>query len=108
MKQFVYEQGPLFVYYNVGDRDGTNPILKNVSNEFDQYESGIFDVPGCPSRSNLNHALVVVGYGTENGIDYWRAKNSWGKSWGDNGYIKIKRNSNMCGIATRPYYAGIF
>jgi C1A family cysteine protease len=56
----------------------------------------------------MNHALVIVGYGTENGIDYWKVKNSWGESWGDNGYLKIKRNDNMCGIATWPYYVGLF
>jgi len=108
MKQFLYEQGPLFIHLNVGLRQGNDTILREVSNQFDHYGSGIFNVIGCPSQSNLNHALVVVGYGTENGIDYWRVKNSWGTKWGDSGYIKIKRNNNMCGIATYPYYAGIF
>jgi len=108
MKETLYDQGPLYVYYNCGKREGNDTILREASLKFDQYASGIYDVPGCPTQRNMNHALVVVGYGTENGIDYWKVKNSWGASWGDEGYIKIKRNANMCGIATWPYVAGLF
>ena len=44
------------------------------------------------------HAVVIVGYGTENDVDYWLVKNSWGKLWGNKGNIKIKRGVHMCGI----------
>jgi len=64
-------------------------------NSFGSYKSGIYN--GCTS-TKANHAVLAVGYGTENGQDYWLVKNSWGKNWGENGYIKIKRGSNMCGI----------
>jgi len=108
MKQILYQQGPIYFSFNCGKREGNDTILREVSDKFDHYASGVFDVPGCPTHRNMNHALVIVGYGTENGIDYWKVKNSWGESWGDNGYLKIKRNDNMCGIATWPYYVGLF
>ncbi len=66
------------------------------------YKSGVFDNPRC--GSNINHALTLVGYGNDaaSGKDYWLVKNSWGASWGEQGYIKVKRDSNngvgMCGI----------
>ena len=108
MKEILYGQGPIYVYYNAGKREGNDSIFHQASIKFDHYASGVYDVPGCPTNENLNHALVVVGYGTENGVDFWKVKNSWGAAWGDAGYIKIKRNANMCGIATHPYYTGLF
>jgi len=108
MKKVVYERGPVYISFNCGERTGNDTMLREVSNKFDHYASGIFDVPGCPAYRNLNHAPVVVGYGTENGTDFWKVKNSWGPDWGEQGYIKVKRNENMCGIATSTYSAGIF
>lgn len=47
---------------------------------------------------DVNHAVLAVGYGTLNGMDYWLIKNSWGATWGDNGYFRMQRGANMCGI----------
>lgn len=47
---------------------------------------------------DVNHAVLAVGYGTLNGMDYWLIKNSWGATWGDNGYFRMQRGVNMCGI----------
>uniref|UniRef100_A0A5B7A833 Actinidain n=1 Tax=Davidia involucrata TaxID=16924 RepID=A0A5B7A833_DAVIN len=70
------------------------------------YLSGIF-TSECGMA--LDHGVAVVGYGTENGVDYWIVRNSWGTSWGENGYIRMERNvadtyTGKCGIAMQPSY----
>ncbi|KAF6215879.1 hypothetical protein GE061_000214 [Apolygus lucorum] len=69
------------------------------------YTGGIFDPPIC-LQDSLDHAVLVVGYGTtESGEDYYMMKNSWGPNWGDHGYFKMRRNANnLCGIANHAYY----
>lgn len=69
---------------------------------FGNYGGGVYS--GC-SKTEINHAVLVVGYGTENGQDYWLVKNSWGTNWGRNGMIKIARGKNMCGIGKYCYAA---
>ena len=73
---------------------------------FMHYSSGIYYDKQCSSsRFSLDHAVLVVGYGTESGTDYWLVKNSWGEDWGLSGYIKMARNkNNNCGIATDALY----
>jgi len=71
---------------------------------FHFYKSGVYHDHKC-SSVHLDHGVLVVGYGTEDGKDYWLVKNSWGATWGEKGYIKMARNKrNACGIATQASY----
>lgn len=87
-----------------------NPISVAVdagSSAFQFYSSGILN-SGC--GANLNHGVLLVGYGEEDGEKFWRIKNSWGKEWGENGYIRISRKDlntksvGMCGITKKSSY----
>jgi len=74
---------------------------------FQLYTSGVLTGSAC--GTNLDHGVLIVGYGVESGTEYWQVKNSWGPSWGDAGYIKIERSDStndpgVCGIAMQPSY----
>jgi len=74
---------------------------------FQSYSSGVLTSASC--GTNLDHGVLIVGYGEENGIKYWLVKNSWSTTWGDNGYVKIARSDStndagICGIAMQPSF----
>ena len=74
---------------------------------FQSYSSGILDSASC--GQNLDHGVLITGYGEENGQKYWTVKNSWGTSWGVNGYVKIARSDStndagICGISMDPSF----
>ena len=74
---------------------------------FQFYSSGVIKNGSC--GTSLDHGVLLVGYGTENGTDYWLVKNSWATSWGDKGYVKIERDMKTkgpgtCGIQMKASY----
>lgn len=76
------------------------------------YHDGIFDGGDCKRNSSYtNHAVLIVGYGSKDGKDYWIVKNSWGENWGRNGYFFMERNKNspsgLCSINTKAYLPSI-
>ena len=69
---------------------------------FQLYKSGVLDSASCGKQ--LDHGVLAVGYGTDGGKDYWKVKNSWGATWGEQGFIRMIRGKNMCGIASQASY----
>lgn len=88
MKKAVATIGPIAVSINASPRT------------FQLYSHGIYDDPECSSKT-VNHAMLAIGYTPE----YWILKNWWSDNWGEDGYMKIKRNRNTCGLANYVAYA---
>jgi len=88
------EQGPTCVGVNASDR------------RFNGYRSGILNVKDC--KPYQDHAVTAVGYGAASGQNFFIVRNSWGRSWGESGYIRMSADiggAGVCGVlvdATRP------
>jgi cathepsin L len=80
--------------------------LRASSSVFQLYKSGIISSTSC--GTTIDHAVVVIGYGTEGGKDYWLLKNSWGTSWGEQGFFRISRSTasgpGICGMLQLSSY----
>jgi cathepsin L len=84
-------------------------VLRAAGTAFKFYKSGVLNIPTC--KTIPDHAVIAIGYGELNGTPYWLIRNSWGKSWGEAGYVKLFRgtanNAGMCGVLKRPSYPNI-
>jgi len=96
MLQELYQNGPIVVGFQ-------------VYNDFFAYRKGIYFHTKLKSNINAweetNHAVFAVGWGIENGVKYWIVQNSWGKSWGENGYFRIKRGNDECAFESMASHA---
>jgi len=94
LKVAVASKGPISV--------GIDAAHKSLS----FYSSGVYYEPECQNDPDgLDHAVLVVGYGTISGQDYWLVKNSWSTYWGNDGYVLMAQKDNNCGVATSPTFA---
>jgi cathepsin L len=95
----VNEQAPVLNYVAMN-----GPLAISVeANSWSGYETGVFN--GCnQTNPDLDHAVMLVGYGTDPQFgDYWLVRNSWSPQWGEQGYIRLKRqNPVTCGIDLNP------
>jgi cathepsin F len=87
IKEFLFATGPLAIALNA------DPL------QF--YNGGIIDADAAScDPQGLNHGVTLVGYGSENGHDFWIVKNSWGTGWGEQGFFRMARGKGTCGINT--------
>jgi len=85
---------------------GFGPVMAGVNAKyFQDYTGGVINLPyNVCIPDELNHVVTIVGYGVdENGVEFWKFKNSWGTTWGENGYGRIARGTSCCGINLQVY-----
>jgi len=88
--------------------NGPIQVAFMVYRSFMSYSSGVYEKLPYETTPEGGHAVKIVGWGTESGTDYWLVANSWNTGFGLNGFFKIKRGSDECGIESRgPPYAGM-
>jgi len=84
MAEYLYKNGPLSVCV--------------AASTWTTYQGGIFSANKC--TRNLDHCVLLVGYDLNE--KYWTVRNSWGSSWGENGYLRLEFGKNACGVADIP------
>ncbi|KAK2943260.1 putative Gut-specific cysteine proteinase [Blattamonas nauphoetae] len=91
VQTLLMESGPLYARFN-------------VYADFLNYEDGIYE--HVTGRQLGSHAVLLLGWGVEKGVDYWLLQNSYSEEWGEKGYFRMRRGSNQCGMEN-AFYGGI-
>lgn len=89
MAAWVLQHGPL-------------SVAVDASGAWKHYTGGIMTDCACLGPCSLTHSVLIVGYGPDSGTDYWLLKNSYGPSWGESGFVRMQRGSNLCLVANTP------
>jgi len=110
-KDQVYQRIQGYVNIRKGVEDdiknavGIRPVSAAIDahhRPFKLYRSGVFSLESC--TTHLTHGLLIVGYGEQDGRKYWKVKNSWGTTWGAEGFGMVLRDANMCAIGNWANY----
>ena len=88
MMEEVYKNGPYVTNFQ-------------VYRDFKSYSSGVYQQ--ITGELLGGHAVMLIGYGTEDSVPYWIVQNSWGDDWGEGGMFRIIRGTNECGIECNCY-----
>jgi len=106
VKTFIDVENTVDALVEAISKQPVSVAIEADKQSFQFYKSGVYDDPECGQE--LDHGVAAVGYGTsEDGKDYFKVRNSWGPSWGDEGYILISRSTDVqvngtCGILSFP------
>jgi len=88
--------------------NGPIQVAFKVYKSFMSYKTGVYEKKWNEILPEGGHAVKIVGWGTDNGKDYWKVANSWDTTWGEDGFFRIARGKDECGMETMgPPYAGM-
>lgn len=88
--------------------NGPIQVAFKVYKSFMSYKTGVYQKHWYEFLPEGGHAVKIVGWGTDSGVDYWKVANSWDTTWGEDGYFRILRGKDQCGMETMgPPYAGM-
>ena len=85
--------------------DRVGPLVVSVYTAipaWQHYTGGVLDVCPPTTKAMVDHAVAIVGYGIDGNVPYWKVKNSWSPLWGENGYVRLLRGTNACGVSFFP------
>jgi len=99
MRVALVKNGPISIAFNANGMDYYIHGVMGCSDATGYCEAGAVDHHMTCDPTTLDHAVLMVGYGTQEDLPYWVIKNSWGEDWGEDGYYRIIRGENHCGVA---------